>query len=384
MPSYCWTWLSIGLVFLALKIVVLLRTDSATRRQLPWPRLLGFLFFWPGMRLRPFLVTAEAPVERKLQPGQLLASGLINLLCGVATLYAANNVPPIANHPLPRAAMALTGLGLVLLFGLFDLLAAFWQWRGVHVEKQWNMPIASRSLAEYWSHRWNRAFHDFAREQIFRPLHGWLGPGQALVLSFLFSGALHDVGISVPARGGYGLPTVYFLIQAIGIWIERRWLVHRPQAVKRLWALVVVLGPLGLLFHGPFIRNIILPQLDALPGGGAENSFTSIVGLPTSFVASGGGVGDDFNVDLVLPFNHLDFRLLFGNQIGGRAIFVGIIASRGGLKADFVLADHRAVLVAVGAEHKIAVLIEFGHGCPAGIHSALAPFLHHRREHDHS
>lgn len=269
MPAYLWTWTLTAVIFLSLKLVVLWRAGEESRRRLPLGRLIGFLLFWPGMRLRPFLIDDQR-VERRCAPRQLVTGGVLNIAGGVALLAVAARLPSGPPYEIVTLALGLVGIALVLLFGVFDLLTAFWQCRGVQVEKQWRMPIASRTLAEYWSHRWNRAFHDFAREQLFRPLHARFGSGAALVLSFLFSGVLHDVAISLPARGGYGLPTLYFLLQAVGIWIERRWLVHAGWEtcwIKRLWTAAVVLGPLGLLLHQPFLERAVLPQLAAFGWG---------------------------------------------------------------------------------------------------------------------
>jgi alginate O-acetyltransferase complex protein AlgI len=265
MPTYFWTWTLTALIFLSLKLVVLWRAGGESLRRLPASYLLGFLFFWPGMRLRPFLIDADR-IQRRCQPGKLVTNGLLNMAAGLALIVAAVQFKLLLRYELLTMAVGLTGIALVVLFGLFDLMTAFWQCRGVPVEKQWRLPIASRTVAEYWSHRWNRAFHDFAREQLFRPLDARFGSTIALVLCFLFSGVLHDLAISLPARGGYGLPTLYFLLQAVGIWIERRFLIRAVWTaawIKRLWTAAVVLGPLGLLLHQPFLNHVVLPQLAA-------------------------------------------------------------------------------------------------------------------------
>jgi alginate O-acetyltransferase complex protein AlgI len=86
--------------------------------------------------------------------------------------------------------------------------------------------------------------------------------------TFLFSGLWHEAAISLTARGGYGLPTLYFLIQGLGMTIERRWQrrttgAPRPWFVRATTATIVVL-PLPLLFHRPFAERVIIPLLHVL------------------------------------------------------------------------------------------------------------------------
>ena len=65
--------------------------------------------------------------------------------------------------------------------------------------------------------------------------------------------------ISLPARGGYGLPTAYFLLQGVAMGAERK-LRHG----RRLFAWVVVAGPVFWLFHPLFVRQVIIPMMEAM------------------------------------------------------------------------------------------------------------------------
>ena len=93
------------------------------------------------------------------------------------------------------------------------VLAGFWRLRGVPVLRLFDNPVAARSLGEFWGRRWNLAFSDVARERIFRPVAGRWGAGWGILATFAFSGLLHDLLISVPAGGGYGNTTLYFLLE---------------------------------------------------------------------------------------------------------------------------------------------------------------------------
>ena len=48
------------------------------------------------------------------------------------------------------------------------------------------------------------------------------GARTALGVGFLFSGIVHELVISLPAQGGWGGPTVFFLLQAAAMFVETR------------------------------------------------------------------------------------------------------------------------------------------------------------------
>src|SRR5436190_2234880 len=55
----------------------------------------------------------------------------------------------------------------------------------------------------------------------FRPLRTRIGVVGATLGAFAVSGLIHELVIAVPARGGYGLPTTYFLLQGVAVCAER-------------------------------------------------------------------------------------------------------------------------------------------------------------------
>ena len=114
-------------------------------------------------------------------------------------------------------------LGLIFLlhFGSFQLDALFWQSRGVTATPIMSAPILSRSLSEFWGKRWNLGFRQLAHELVFLPLRRHIGAAAAGFAVFVVSGLIHELVISLPARGGYGLPTSYFILQGIGVTLER-------------------------------------------------------------------------------------------------------------------------------------------------------------------
>jgi D-alanyl-lipoteichoic acid acyltransferase DltB (MBOAT superfamily) len=161
-------------------------------------------------------------------------------------------------------------LGLILLlhFGIFHIVGLAWQSLGIAAEPIMRAPLRSQSLSEFWGKRWNLGFRQLSHSFIFVPLHRRLGTGYAGFLVFVISGLLHDLIISVPSRGGYGLPTLYFAIQGGAIVLERSNAGRRfgLGRGKRGWLFMAAItaGPAFWLFHPPFVHNVILPFMKAI------------------------------------------------------------------------------------------------------------------------
>jgi alginate O-acetyltransferase complex protein AlgI len=218
-----------GLVFAAFK--------AMTARPLPPLRMAAYLALWPGMDPAPFAAVAP-PRGADLVLGGLLRAAAGALLLGVR-----------AGEPWIDVPRVLLGVALLVHLGLCDALAGIWRLRGVDVERLFDRPWASRTLAEFWGRRWDRAFSAVARERIYRPVARRWGRSAGLAAAFLFSGLVHELLLSVPARGGWGLPTAYFLLHGLLTAREGR----GGRARTWFW----ILAPLPLLFHPWFIRAIL-------------------------------------------------------------------------------------------------------------------------------
>jgi hypothetical protein len=114
--------------------------------------------------------------------------------------------------------------------------------------------------------RWNLAFSEMLTLAVYRPLVGVSGRPAAVLVSFLGSGVLHELAISVPVRAGYGLPTLYFALHGLLTLIEqemarRGWAIERLGWVGRAWTLGWLMVPLPLLFHPWFIKGVVWPLI---------------------------------------------------------------------------------------------------------------------------
>lgn len=226
-------------------------------------RSAGYLLAWPGMDAATFLSSSRPPRPRTAQWCWALAK----MCLGILLMWGcARRVP--ATLPLVRGWIGLLALILLLHFGSFELIALGWQTAGVNAAAIMQQPIQSRSLSEFWGKRWNLGFRQLSHEFVFQPLHGVIGSQWAMLLVFLLSGLIHESVISLPARGGYGLPTGYFLIQGAGVLLERSRIgkLLRLRGGFRGWAFMALLtaGPAFWLFHPPFVLRVALPLMHAM------------------------------------------------------------------------------------------------------------------------
>jgi len=237
------------------------RTLATAIRQHPQPSasVVGYLFLWPGMDGRRFFNKPKNVVHSLRR--ESVAASFFTATGGILLAIAARH---LAQEPLWSGAFGLAGLICLFHFGLFHWLSILWRWAGVDAQPIMNAPWVAKSLADFWGRRWNEAFHSAVNTHLFRPLARHTNAKIAMLVVFLVSGLIHDFVISVPAQGGYGLPTLYFLLQAAGLFLQRRLGVPSRAWHQRVSTWFVVVTPLPLLFHGPFLRRVIAPTVGAL------------------------------------------------------------------------------------------------------------------------
>jgi Membrane bound O-acyl transferase family len=249
-------------IFAALKWM----TWWAKRRQLePTPaRSLAYLLAWPGMDAEAFLDPGRRARRPEVCEWLWAAAKTAG---GTLLLWViARRVP--ADRSLLRGWTGLLGLVFLLHFGSFHLLALFWQSQGVDARPIMSNPIAAKSLGEFWGRRWNLGFRQLAHDFVFRPIERRSSTTVAGLAVFVTSGLLHDLVISFPAHGGYGLPTGYFLLQAIAVIFERSKAAVRMRLTRDFrgqgFTLLVTAGPVFWLFHPSFVQRVIVPFMRAI------------------------------------------------------------------------------------------------------------------------
>jgi hypothetical protein len=244
----------IAVLFAGMKAVVVAEW-AACGVSLPPLRLLAFTTLWPGMRPHVFArFEASRPGGRAM-----ILRGLARVAAGLALVLGARVVFAHTRSLALATVVLLPALSLTLHFGVFGVLAGLWRCAGASTARLFRNPLRSRSLAEFWSERWNLAFSEMTAVAVYRPVAAGLGRNAGLLAAFVASGLAHEAAISLPVRAGYGLPLLYFVLHGVLVLVEQRW--DPPLAWARLWTLGTLALPLPLLFHPPFLRGIVWPFL---------------------------------------------------------------------------------------------------------------------------
>ena len=224
-------------------------------------RATAYLFAWPGMDAARFLspdLAASLPGSVALKRAALAT---LRVVLGLILMFA---VARHVENPLLAGWIGMIAMILMLHFGLFGLLSVGWRKLRVDAPPIMDAPLRSSSVAEFWGRRWNGAFNDLALGLVFRPLARRVGVTAATLSAFAGSGLIHELVISLPAGGGFGLPTGYFLFQGLAILAQRKASSLRGDLSGWLFTMIVIAGPAYWLFHPPFVTRIILPFMRAI------------------------------------------------------------------------------------------------------------------------
>jgi hypothetical protein len=263
-PAWGRMWLMAVAIYAGFKWLTFATSQAA--RGATWGKTLGYLLLWTGMDAEAFFGNrADENPPRWSEWAWSIAQLSIGFLLLVGCAPAL--VDP---HPLLAGWLALTGVVSILHFGVSHWLSLIWRSLGVSARHIMDKPVLAKSASDFWGQRWNLAFRDLMYRFVLRPLVPSVGVAWATALVFLVSGLIHDAVISFTAGGGWGLPTLYFVIQAGAVYLERSSLGRRLGLgrgfVGWLFAFAVIAGPAGLLFHRPFIEHVVVPMVRVIQG----------------------------------------------------------------------------------------------------------------------
>jgi alginate O-acetyltransferase complex protein AlgI len=240
----------VGALYAVIKVTAFVTAD---RR--PAGRALVAYLSWPGVDPAPFTRTGRRSLRGWMARGAIVMAG--GLAAGVALAAAAPRLHPDAVGWLGIAVLLTT-----IHLGLSDVLSG-WFGRRYPVRRLFADPLASRSLREFWSLRWNTAYVEMNRVLFAPAARRWCGRHANTAL-FVLSGLLHEAAISLPVLRGFGGPTTYFVLHAAAVHLEPRiGLARWPGPLARLWTWCWVLAPLPLLFHAPFRDALVTPLFTA-------------------------------------------------------------------------------------------------------------------------
>ncbi|MBC7487057.1 MAG: membrane bound O-acyl transferase family-domain-containing protein [Cytophagaceae bacterium] len=245
---------------LTMKVIVLTETYKG-KPKISFFQWLAFAQGWFGMRPALFEALISKPRSGVFY---FVVKGFSRISMGIVLLIFSK----LIRQELASTLFLLIGLSFILHFGILNVGTAFWRALGVDVKELFINPYRATSLKEFWGKRWNMAFSEMTALIVYKPLLSILGKQQAVVLSFLFSGILHEIAISFPVQSGYGLPLLYFAIHALVMYCESKipfvQRITSHSALNHIWVMAWLILPLPLLFHKQFIIEVARPLANTI------------------------------------------------------------------------------------------------------------------------
>lgn len=251
-PNWLMTvlWLlALALLFLAMKVAAAFVAPSQ-----PAGRNVSPLFFiLPSPKSRDRL----KPITNATRPGLRFIMFLVALAAGYLLFWQVASLAPLPGWILGYCAVPLLLLMSELLHSVMTLLLLP---TGQLLSPLHNRPWLAGTVSDFWAHRWNLWFSDWFRQVLFQSMRR--RPAAGLIVVFAVSGVMHEWANNVPlylltGRNLFGSQMLYFLLQAGGILLERRYL-RRHTRLKCVFTWLVVLVPAPLVLNEGLLRTLHL------------------------------------------------------------------------------------------------------------------------------
>lgn len=241
---------SLGMIWL-IKVAALCWQKSDSIQLRSRLGIFIFLFAWPGVSVMGFTDKGEVHPST----GSRFFEAWLTFLTGTAILIGVSLIgrgeSTLLNY------VALLSILLIIHLGLVEVIADGIRLLGFSPASLFDRPYLATSLRDFWSVRWNRAFVDMNKIFIMGPLRNKV-PLAVLIFSiFAISGILHELGISYADGVSWGHPLLYFVIQAVGMEIEK----HQNFPRTLVWSWIILPAP--LLFT-PAFTNLFFGGLSRI------------------------------------------------------------------------------------------------------------------------
>jgi hypothetical protein len=204
-----------------------------------------FFFAWPGISVTGFTKRERIPESTGLR----FLESWIAFLVGIGILIVVSlwgrGESTLLNY------VALLSILLIIHLGLLEAIADGIRLCGFSPMSLFNRPYLATSLRDFWSVRWNRAFVDMSKIFIMKPLKNKISSATLTFSIFVISGILHELAISYADGVSWGKPFLYFVVQGVGMEIEKK--IKFPKFFQWCWILI----PAPLLFS-PAFTNLFL------------------------------------------------------------------------------------------------------------------------------
>lgn len=118
--------------------------------------------------------------------------------------------------------------------------------------------LGAKSFDKFWNY-WNPIFGYYLGYYVFKPLKKVVSPAIALLLTFVFCGAIHDGAVMLFKGGISVFFMVWFLFMGVGVFISKL-LKHDLSALPWLFRAIYNLSYIGISFYVAAYVDFVLSR----------------------------------------------------------------------------------------------------------------------------